>query len=472
MADATAPRKDFDLRYTVDDKPGATLALLFGLQHVLVMFTAMVAAPLVIAQLLDLPAEVRASMLGGVILGCGIATLVSSLGLGFVGARLPLVFGANALYIGPVVAIAKTSSLAAASTAMLIGGLVLFVLAPVVGRMRALFPPIVVGTTMIVTGITLIRIAAKIASGIDTPYAGRVNTIGFALGSIALIVVINRLTRGSLRTLSVFIAVGCICLIAGYLDLIDLSPVERAKWFALPAISPFGLFVWPETSAIAIIVAYHLFAAIYTASVTLALCNILGVEGSTQRIRGSVAVAGLGSMATVSMGGVPLTPYDQNVGVISLTGVGSRFVVAAAGLLLIVVALLPKVSALITTVPPFVLGGTLIFMFSTICAIGVNILSNTLKSQRNFLILTTSVGLAVAVNFAPAELFAQVPPSLRILASDGILVGTSAAFLLNIILPDDAIEGKDYKAALTKFAASMTTKLNEARQLMSAARKK
>jgi Permease family len=129
------------LRYALEDKPGALATALFGLQHVLVMFAAMIAAPLVIGQLLDLPPDLRATMLSGVMLGCGIGTMVSALGLGFVGARLPIVLGAHSVYIGAVVAMAKASSLADATTAMMLGGLVLFALSPVIGKCAHCFRP-------------------------------------------------------------------------------------------------------------------------------------------------------------------------------------------------------------------------------------------------------------------------------------------------------------------------------------------
>jgi len=184
------------LRYALEDKPGAVATALFGVQHVLVMFTGMIAAPLVIGQLLDLPPELRTNMLTGVMLGCGIGTTVSALGFGFVGARLPIVLGTHSVYIVAVVAMAKASSLAGASTAMMLGGLVLFAASPVIGKMRALFPPVVIGTLLVVTGITLIRIAVNIAGGTNTPYAGKPLVFAFAIGSVVLILAVNRLTTG------------------------------------------------------------------------------------------------------------------------------------------------------------------------------------------------------------------------------------------------------------------------------------
>ena len=263
-------------------------------------------------------------------------------------------------------------------------------------------------------------------------------TIALLVGSILLIIAINRLTSGSVRALSVFATVVALYIIAVPLGLTNVSGVTNAPWFRLPHFMPYGWFEWPSTAGLVTVVAYHVVAAVYTMSITLALCEMLGVEGSEARIRGAVAVDGLGSAFSALFGGVPLISYDQNVGAISLTGVGSRFVVAAAGMILVAMALLPKVAAIIAIVPPFILGGTLIFMFGMIATIGAGILGTCLKGQRSILIVAASVGLATAVNFAPPAVFEAVTPSLRILAADGIVVGTIAAVLLNLLLPAEA----------------------------------
>jgi uracil-xanthine permease len=424
-----------NLRYGLEDKPGAVPTMLFGLQHVLVMFTAMIAAPLVIGQLLNLSPELRTTMITGVMLGCGIGTIISAIGVFWVGARLPLLLGAYTVYIGPVVAIAKSTSLAAATSAMLIGGLVLFALSPLLGKLRPLFPPVVVGTLLVVTSVTLIRIAVTIAAGINTPYAGQPITIFLALGSLLLIIAINRLTRGFVRALSVFLALVILYLVSIPLGLANFSLVANAPWFRLPAILPYGGLAWPDTAGLITVIVYHLIAAVYTMSITLALCSMLKIEGTERRVRGAVAADGLGSAIAALFGGVPLISYDQNVGAISLTGVGSRFVVAVAGAILVMMALLPKIGALIAIVPPFVLGGMLIFMFGMIGAVGVGILAESLRKQRDLLLFAASLGLSVAVDFAPPALFASLPESVRLLAADGIVVGTIVAVGLNIFLP-------------------------------------
>jgi uracil-xanthine permease len=426
-----------DLRYGLEDRPAPVASFLFGLQHVLIMFTAMIVSPLVIGQLLNLPPDTRTTMVTGVMLGCGAGTIISALGIGWVGSRLPLLLGAYTVYIVPIVAIAKVSSLAAATSALLLGGVILFAVSPLLGKLRALFPPVVVGTLLVITGETLIRIGVNVAAGLNTPFAGQPITLVLIVVSVVLILLINRLTTGFVRALSVFIALVCLYVIALVLGYSNFQLVANAPWFKLPGILPYGWLEWPSLAGTTTIIIYYLISAIYTMSITLALCKMLGVEGDEARLRGAIAGDGLGSIIASMFGGVPLISYDQNVGAISLTGVGSRYVVAVAGLVLIVMAFFPKIGAIVALVPPFVLGGTLIFMFGMIAAVGIGILADSLRSHRDLLLVAASIGLATAVNFAPPALLQSVPDSLRILAGDGIVMGTVAAILLNVLLPQE-----------------------------------
>lgn len=231
--------------------------------------------------------------------------------------------------------------------------------------------------------------------------------------TIILILAINRLTTGFMRALSVFLALVCLYITAILLGLANFNLVMNAPWFRLPTILPYGRFAWPSAAGLTTVIIYYLIAAIYTMSITLELCKMLGVEGSEARVRGAMAGGGVGSVIATLFGGVLLISYHQNVGAISLTGVGSRFVVAVAGGILVLMAFLPKVAAVIAIVPPFVLGGALIFMFGMIAAVGVGILADSLKSHRDLLLVAASFGLSTAINFAPPALLASVPASLH-----------------------------------------------------------
>jgi xanthine/uracil permease len=316
----------------------------------------------------------------------------------------------------------------------LIGGLFLLAISPIIGKIRFLFPPIVVGALLVVTGFTLIKIAMGVAFAVNTPYFGNPLTVLFLLGSIVLITTIATMGNRLVKSLSVLSALIVAYVAAACLGLGNFAAIAAAPWFRLPALLPFGL-AWPGIGGLTTIVIYHVVAAIYTMSITLALCSMIGVEPSEQRVRGAVAGDGLGSAIAILFGGVPLISYDQNVGAISLTGVASRFVVAISGAILVCMAFLPKIGAIIGLVPPFVLGGTLVFMFGMIAVVGIKIISAAIASQRDLLILAASFGLSAVVNFAPPAVFEIFPPALRILAGDGIVVGTLVAALLNLVLP-------------------------------------
>jgi uric acid transporter len=304
----------------------------------------------------------------------------------------------------------------------------------VIGKLRALFPPVVVGTLLVVTGLSLMKIATNVAFAANTPYSGKPVTVVFLVGSIALIAAIATFGNALVKSLSVLIALAIVYIAGVAMGLGNLDAIASAPWFRIPAFLPYGID-WPDAGSLTTVLIYHVVAAIYTMSITMALCTMIGVEPSERRIRGAVAGDGLGSTIAVLFGGVSLISYDQNVGAISLTGVASRFVIAVAGGILILMAFVPKLAAVISVIPPFLLGGTLLFMFGMIAAIGIRILSQAMGSQRDILLVAISVGLGTIVNFAPVPVFEMFPVAVRILAADGIVVGTLTAVVLNLALP-------------------------------------
>jgi uric acid transporter len=423
-----------ELRYGIDDRLPFPQLMLYGLQHVLIMFSNVMVTPLVLGQALDLPADSRYALFSGVMLGCGIGTMVSSLGVFWVGARLPLLLGTYTIYLGPVIAIGKAQGLGAVTVAMLMGGLMLLAVSPIIGKIRSLFPPVVIGIILVVTGIALMKIATNVALGANTPYYGKPITLAFLLGSVVLVGIVANLANRQIRSLSVLFSVVVVYLVGVATGLGNLAAINDAPWVRLPTFLPYGL-TWPNAAGLTTILVDHLVAAIYTMSITLALSAMVGIEQSDRRVRGAVAGDGFGSIIAALFGGVSLISYDQNVGAISLTGVASRFVVAAAGAILVVLAFFPKLGAVVGVVPPFLLGGTLLFMFGMIAVVGIKIFSTTVLRQRDVLLIAISVGLSVFTNFAPASVFEAISPSIRIIATDGMVVGTLTAVLLNLILP-------------------------------------
>jgi uric acid transporter len=424
------------LRYGIEDKPPPILLALFGLQHVLVMFVAMVASPLAVGQLLNLPQETRVTLVSSCMLGAGLGTLVASLGVGFIGPRLPIVMGIWAPLIGQIVAIARASGLGAATSAMVICGLVVFLLSPVYARLRSLFPPVVIGTVLLVAGTALMKIGLSLAFGANTPFFAKPVTLVLLFGSIALIILFNRLGRGLVHLLSLFLTLICVYAAAVPLGLANFDPVLTAPWFRIPTLAPYGL-EWPNAASLIGVLIIMLVAAVEAASLALAVCEVVGIRGDERHIIGVVSADGLCSAISAALGGIPLVSYSQNFGALTLTGVGSRFAVAAGGAILVLMALVPKMGAALTIVPPFVIGGTLIFTFGMIAAAGVGILAGCMKGQRDAVLVAASMAASAAATFMPPQVSEFIIPSLRIVVGDGVVMGIITAFVLNLVMPSD-----------------------------------
>ncbi len=421
------------LSLQLNDYPGFFRSSLFGIQHVLVMFTAMVGGPLIVARLLNLPEETKVLLLAGSMIGCGIGTLISALGVGFIGPRLPIVMGVFYVFIGPMVGISKELGLGAAMTALIIGGIIQFAWSPLIGKMKRFFPSIVTGTAITLIGTGLMKVAISVAVGYNTPTFAKPETLILAGGMIVMILVINWLGKGMIKALSLFITMLLGYFAAWMMGLVDFTAVSNASWFGLPSLMPFGGFQWPGLVGVITIVVCFFVTAVETTGHTLAMCRICGIPADESRIRGAVSNDGISSVISALFGGMALTSYSQNIGVISLTGIGSRFVVAFGGVFLIIMALVPKVGSVIGLMPSPVLGGVLVFMFGMVASVGIDIVGRNLKSRRDGLIVAASLGVGLSIQAAPPGSFDALPHAIRILVTDGIVMGILLAMILNVI---------------------------------------
>lgn len=425
------------LDYQIDDYPGLWKTALFGIQHVLVMFTAMVGAPLIVAKLLALNEPQTVTIVTGSMLACGVGTLISSLGIGFIGPRLPIVMGTFFIFIGPIVSTAKVANLAVAMTAILIGAVIQFAISPLFGKLHRFFPPIVTGTILVIIGTCLMKLAMNAAVGFNTPAFAKPTSLMLSTGMVVIILIITRFATGFARAISLFLAMTAGYLASAALGLISFDAIAKASWIAVPTLMPYGRLEWPGLVPIVVMTVCFLCAAAETTGHAIAVSKICGVDPSEARIRGAVSNDGLSSGLSALLGGMPLTSYSQNIGAIALTGVGSRFVVAFGGACLVVMALVPKFGAIISLIPGPVLGGALVFMFGMIASVGMSIIGNAVGARRNAILFATSLGIALAITAAPPGTFDIIPPVLRILVGDGIVMGILTSVVLNIFLPQE-----------------------------------
>jgi NCS2 family nucleobase:cation symporter-2 len=468
--------------HPVDEKlPTPRLAAL-GLQHVLVMYAGAVAVPLIIGRALKLSPEQVAMLISADLFCCGLVTLIQSLGMGrHFGIRLPVMMGVTFAAVGPLVAMANATpgpdGARAIFGAIIGAGLVSIALAPVMSRLLRFFPPVVTGTIITIIGISLMRVGigwamggpAPLAQSVDVPKLvamvdaakavqatavaagasaplklagpvpmlnnasyGALDNLAVAAFVLAVILLISRYAKGFVANISVLLGIVAGCLVAVMMGKMAFDKVGKAAWFdvvtpfafGMPTFDPFMVLTMTLVMIVVMIESTGMF---------LALADITGKKIGQSELSAGLRTDGLGTVIGGLFNTFPYTSFSQNVGLVGVTGVKSRWVCVAAGVIMVVLGLLPKMAALVEAVPTFVLGGAGLVMFGMVAATGVRILANVdFKSNRNNLyIVAIAIGAGMIPLVAP-RWTQQMPHSLHPLLESGILLTAIAAVLLNL----------------------------------------
>ena len=425
------------LLYSVEDKPPFGLSLLLAAQHLLAALGGIIAVPLVIGNVLKLPTEDTITLVNSALLISGVVTFIQCRGLGPIGIRLPSVMGTSFTFVAAALAIGFSEhGVAGILGASLVGSLVMIIGSFFMPYIRKLFPPVVTGTVVTMIGLSLIPVAVDWFAGGqrgDANYATPENLMmaGFVL---ILVVILVQWGKGIFSAAAIVIGMMSGYIVALMLGWVNFDGVLNAQTFAVPQPLHFGLS-FPISGIIGMSIAY-LVTIVESSGNFLALGNATQTEITGKHLRGGVLADGLGSAFAAIMSTTPFSSFSQNIGVISLTGVASRYVVALTGVLLALAGLFPVFGALIVSIPLPVLGGAGLMMFAMIIAAGIQMLDKVERSRRNGLIIAISIGCGLAVTTRP-ELLEKLPAFFREVLGSGITVGSLLALMLNLVLPQD-----------------------------------
>ncbi|MCW3784506.1 uracil-xanthine permease family protein [Defluviimonas salinarum] len=429
-----------------DYTPPLAKAVPLGIQHVLAMFVSNVTPAIIVAGAagVGFGSDDLAPMLYMIqmsMLFAGIATLFQTIGMGPVGARLPIVQGTSFAFVPimiPAVAGLGTAGLAGLMTGVVIGGCFHFCLGFVIGRIRYALPPLVTGLIVLMIGLALIKVGIQYAAG-GVPLVGKPEYGSLAMWFPALVVITVTLalkffTRGFLAVAAVLIGI-----IVGYIVALALGQVDFGRVAGAALFAPPLPFAWGFELNGAIVIGMCLMAvvsAIETVGDTSGITKGgAGREATDTEIAGATFADGLGTAVAGIFGGLPNTSFSQNVGLIAMTGVMSRHVVTIGALFLIVCGLIPKIGAVIQTVPINVLGGGVIVMFGMVAAAGVNMLSDVTWNRRNMVIFAIALSVGFGLQLEPGAL-QHLPKTAQILMTSGLLPTAIIAVVLNLVLPD------------------------------------
>ncbi|WP_047982817.1 nucleobase:cation symporter-2 family protein [Ornithinibacillus californiensis] len=404
-----------------------------GIQHVLAMYAGAILVPLIVGGALGLTPEQLTYLVAIDILMCGVATLLQVVTNRFFGIGLPVVLGCTFTAVGPMIAIGSQSGINAMYGAIIVSGLIVVLVSGIFGKLVRFFPPIVTGTVVMIIGVTLIPVAINdLGGGQGAEDFGSLSNIALGFGTLIFIVLMYRFSKGFVRSISILIGLVGGTVVAAFMGKVDFSAVRDATYFKLPELFYFGMPTF-EWSAILTLTLVALVSLVESTGVYFALSDMTDKKLSEKDLSKGYRAEGLAIFFGGLFNALQYTTYSQNVGLLQLTGVKTRKVIIVAGIMLIGLGLIPKIAALTTIIPTSVLGGACIAMFGMVISQGIKMLSKEIsQSTGNSMIVACSVGMGLGVTVVP-ELFAQLPNSVQILTSNGIVAGSITAIVLNIV---------------------------------------
>ena len=418
-------------------------AVPLGLQHVLAMFASNVTPSVIVAGAagLQFGGAEQVYLIQMAMLFAGIATLFQTVGFGPIGARLPIMQGTSFAFVGVLAGIAATQGLGVALTSCIIGGLIHFALGSVIANIRYLFPPLVTGLVILAIGLYLVPVGIKYAAGGAADFQMAAESFGSLMHwTVALTVIVVALgfkfmTKGMLSNAAILFG-----LIAGYLvaftfGMVNFSSVGKASWVTSLQTLPYGFEF--NLGAVIGVTLVSIVSAVETVGDTSATAKAgAGREATDGEISGATYADGLGTAVAGVFGGLPNTSFSQNVGIVGMTGIMSRHVVTIAGAIMVLCGLIPKIGAIIASMPLPVLGGGVIVMFGMVASAGLNVLSEVKMSRRNMIIIALSLSIGLGFNLVPSAV-QYLPGIWKTLATSAVAPTAFLAIILNQILPEE-----------------------------------
>lgn len=429
-------------KYGLNDMPPMREAVPFSLQHVLLMIASTLAVPIIVAGALSFSGIDTAFLIQCAIFTAGVTTMVQAFGLGPVGSKLPIVMGCTFTFISPAIVISLQYGIGAFFGAVIVGGIIEALLGSyLMNYTKKLFPPIVTGSVVMVIGLSLMGVAIDYSAGINgLPGYGSWQNYALAFFTLAVILLVNRLSKGFIKGVSVLIGTVVAFVVSVGMGMVDFTAVNNAAWFAIP--TPFKYGIEFKLAPILIVTLLYMVSMIeYVGDTTGVAMIAVNREPTQKELSAGVKCDGLGSAFSGIFNALPNVSYSGNIGLVALTGVYSRYVVGLAGLFITLIGFIPKFSTMFSLIPAPIIGGATIVMFGLVATAGLRLLRMEKLTERNLLIIAISIciGLGFAIN--PQALAAY--PFYISAVVQGIPGTAISAMILNLIFPRKSEEEEE-----------------------------
>ena len=420
----------------VDEILPVTQMILYGLQHVLVMYAGAVAVPLVVGNAVGLPPEHIILLISADLFICGAATIVQSLGVGkWLGCRLPLIQGCTFAALIPMVLIGKEYGIGGISGAVIVSGIFILCCAPWISKLIRFFPKVVMGSIVTLIGMSIMPVAGGWIGGGSSEMSGFGAPFSLLMAAITLVIILNIYTfaSGVVKNTSVLIGLIIGTVLWSCFKPLDFSLVHATPWLHLPTLMPFAK---PEFHIIpvALLSMVMVVVMVETMSSMMATGDIVGKKVDAKMLRNGLNTCGIATTICGFFNLFPYAAFAQNVGLIGLTGVRSRFVVSVSGIILILMGVFSRMAALVVLIPKPILGGAGIVMFGMVAVSGIRTLGQVnYRNNNNGMVVALTLGLGMMPVLVP-NLFTQFPPMVQLFLHSGITIGTLTAIVANLTL--------------------------------------
>lgn len=433
--DSRSNKHEDDIQRPEDEWLGVGPSVAYGLQHVLTMYGGIVAVPLIIGQAAGLsPADIGILIAAALFMG-GLATLVQTLGIPFFGCQLPLVQGVSFASVATMIAIANTSGgLPGVFGAVMASAAIGILIAPIFSRVLKYLPPVVTGTIITTIGLTLMPVAARWAMGGNSKAEdfGSVANIGLAALTLALVLILSKSGIAAISRLSILLSMVIGTIFAVFVGMADFSQVGDGVMFAFPTPFHLGAPVFDIAAIVSMVIVVLVILTETTADI-IAVGEIVDTKVDSKRIANGLRADMLSSAVAPIFGSFSQSAFAQNVGLVAVTGVKSRYVVAFSGLILVILGLLPVMGRVIAAVPMSVLGGAGVVLFGTVAASGIRTLAKVeYAGNMNLIIVATSIGFGMIPIAAPT-FYHHFPSWFETIFHSGISSAAVMSILLNLM---------------------------------------
>lgn len=435
--------------FEMHSNPSIAKCIPMSLQHLLAMIVGNILPSIVLANqlaskgiTLEGGGDPRVTLIQAGMFIAAIATFLQAYPLWKIGARLPLIMGVSFAYIPTIMAISGAYGPGAVFGAQIIGGVIACIVGIFIKKIRRFFPPLVAGTVVFTIGLSLYRVAVNYMAGGFQPTDPRYGGLaywGVALLTLVVVLVCNMFGKGYLKLAAILVGIIVGYIASLFLGLVDFSGMSAAAWVALPQIMPFKLEFVPD-AIITMSVMYVVNSVQAVGDLSGTTVGGMGREATDDELSGGIILNGVVSILGSFIGALPTATYSQNVGIVAMTKVVSLKVFKITAFFILLGGLVPKFSALMTTIPQAVIGGATISVFAQITMTGMKLIVSDEMSVRNTTIVGLGIALGMGITQIPPEGLQYLPGWFSmVFASSPVVLATVVVFFLNLVLPQKTL---------------------------------